>query len=87
MVPFKFDYVFVAPVFLKHLLGMVWQDECVLLTVGEKRWDETFRQVVNRLQIVNIEICAGLHRAANKAHRSGDQEAGHFGVGSRQLLD
>lgn len=70
MVPLKLDYVFVAAVFLKHLLGMVRQYECVLLAVGEKRWDETFRQVVDRLQIVNIEIGTGLHRAANKAHRS-----------------
>lgn len=56
MVALKFNYIFVARILLKKHLGVRRLNKVILLPSGEKRRNKAFINVVNRLQIVYVEI-------------------------------
>ena len=74
------DQIFVTRVRLMQLLTMVRLDEVILLSSGEKGWNEALFDVSDRRQFIQIEASLFLDGLLDEGHGGADEEFWHFGV-------
>ena len=60
MVSVKLDQILIARICIMQFLGMMWLYEIILISCCEKCWDETFSDVFDWGQIINIKVSLAL---------------------------
>ena len=64
----------------------MWLDKVILFTSRKKSWNETFFDMSDRRQFIQIKASLLLDRLLHEGHGGADEELGHLGVRCSQLV-
>ena len=80
VVAIELDHILITSICVVQFLSMVGLYEIVLIASREKCWNETFGDMFDWSQIVNIKVGLALNWLPNQRHCGRNEEAWDFGV-------
>ena len=78
MIALKLDQVLIPSVSLVQGFAVMWFNEVILFTSGEKCWNEALCDVRNRCQFIQIEASLFLNSLLDERHGGANEEFRNF---------